>query len=297
MPKPEIDERYLDYSDLGLIPAERTVMVQQHRPKAFTTPYHHHASVELNFVTNCVMEYSFSGAQVQAPVGRPILFWGALPHSVINVSGKGEITNLYIAFSQLLQWQLPEPFIDALIRGDVLSAQNTDPIDALQFARWAKESRARDRGLDDLHRGEVEMRLRRFALSPWERLLTGRDDQNSPDKGVARIRYIEEILRFISENYASPISVSDVADHVNLSPNYAMTLFKQVIGVPIKEHIIRIRLSHAQMLLATSDSKIVSVAMDSGFGSLSSFYEAFQARNGQSPAAFRRSAHRGSANR
>ena len=58
-----------------------------------------------------------------------------------------------------------------------------------------------------------------------------------------------------------------------------MTLFRRVVGVPIKEHITRIRLSHAQMLLSNSDDKILSIAMDSGFGSLSSFYEAFQSHS------------------
>ena len=97
------------------------------------------------------------------------------------------------------------------------------------------------------------------------------------------------MLRFVADHYTSAISVNDVAEHVGLSQSYAMTLFRKVIGIPIKEHITRIRLSHAQMLLSGSDMKIVSIAMDSGFGSLSSFYEAFQARAGQSPAALRRS--------
>ena len=62
--------------------------------------------------------------------------------------------------------------------------------------------------------------------------------------------------------------------------------------LPIKEHITRIRLSHAQMLLSNSDAKILSIAMDSGFGSLSSFYEAFQSHLDTTPSVFRRDARR-----
>ena len=69
-----------------------------------------------------------------------------------------------------------------------------------------------------------------------------------------------------------------------------MTLFRRVTGISIKEHITRTRMSHAQMLLSTSNEKIVTIAMDSGFGSLSAFYEAFQSRSNQTPAAFRRQA-------
>ena len=66
-----------------------------------------------------------------------------------------------------------------------------------------------------------------------------------------------------------------------------MALFQRTIGVPIKRHITRIRISHAQMLLANSNLKILGVAMDSGFRSLSSFYDAFKRLTDKSPAAFR----------
>ena len=187
---------------------------------------------------------------------------------------------------------MPDDFIDALIRGDVLCAGATDPVDSLQFERWANEFSRTDTRIRALLAGEVEMRLRRFALSSWECLKSGSPDLTAGRKGTARMRYIEEMVRYIADNYASPITVVDVADHVNLSQNSAMTLFRRVIGVPIKEHITRIRPSHAQMRLSTTDMKILSVAMDSGFGSLSAFYEAFQARIRQTPAAFRKDAHR-----
>ena len=58
--------------------------------------------------------------------------------------------------------------------------------------------------------------------------------------------------------------------------------------MPIKAYITHIRLNHAQMLLASSDLKIIGVAMDSGFNSLSSFCEAFQTHETKTPAAFRK---------
>ena len=57
--------------------------------------------------------------------------------------------------------------------------------------------------------------------------------------------------------------------------------------MPIKKHITRVRLSHAQMFLANTDLQILSIAMDSGFNSLSSFYEAIFSLADKTPAAFR----------
>lgn len=285
-------DQYLDYSDVQYVPRAEGIMVTTHRPAKFVVPYHHHASVELNLLYDCEMSYSFSGTKVSAFPDRLIVFWGAVPHCVTEVRGAGKIVNVYVGFSELLSWQLPDSFVDALIRGDVLCATTADEIDPIQFERWAAEFLRRDQGLNGLIAGEVEMRLRRFALKPWERLKSGQEDITGGGQGRDKMRYIEEMVRYIADHYGSAISVADVADHVNLSQNYAMTLFRKVIGVPIKEHITRIRLSHAQMLLSTTNMKILSIAMDSGFGSLSAFYEAFQARTGKTPAGFRRDARR-----
>ncbi|MAF00501.1 MAG: AraC family transcriptional regulator [Geminicoccus sp.] len=238
------------------------------------------------------MEYSFSGTSVVRRSGSLTLFWGASPHGVTRVDGDGEIINIYVSFSQILRWGLPEPFLNSLIAGDVMSATAQPDTDPSQFRRWTEEIRSGDSTWRQLVLGEVEMRVRRFALEGWETVKPGYGRVKSVIGAGGAMQHIEEMLRFIADRYCDPISVTDVADSVGLSPSYAMTLFRRVVGVPIKEHITRIRLSHAQMLLSNSDDKILSIAMDSGFGSLSSFYEAFQSHLDTTPSAFRRNARR-----
>ena len=67
-----------------------------------------------------------------------------------------------------------------------------------------------------------------------------------------------------------------------------MSLFRKMMGRTIKQHITDMRMFYAKMILSETDAKVLTVAMDSGFGSLSTFYEAFQKHVGISPAAFRR---------
>lgn len=284
----DAQHEYLEYVDSKYVPLDERVIVEQHRPRKFVVPYHHHASIEINFFTNCEMEYSFSGKSISAPDDKMVVFWGGVPHCVKNVTGEGNTVNIYIAFSQMLNWNLPDEFVDALIGGDVVCTNSIETIDAMTFPRWAEEYDSANPALRQVIIGEVEMRLRRMATTGWDTLKQGGGYTRDLAGGGAAMRYIEQMLRFISTHYGSPISVTDVTDHVCLSQSYAMTLFRRVVGVPIKEHITRTRLSHAQMLLSNSEEKIVNIAMDSGFGSLSSFYEAFQARARQTPAAFRR---------
>jgi transcriptional regulator GlxA family with amidase domain len=68
-----------------------------------------------------------------------------------------------------------------------------------------------------------------------------------------------------------------------------MQLYKRAVGFSIKQSIIRHRLDAAQSMLIATDRPITSVAFECGFGSLSTFYEAFDKRFGASPVEFRRS--------
>ncbi|WP_421723580.1 helix-turn-helix domain-containing protein [Bauldia sp.] len=286
-----VEDNYLAYTDTTRVLVDEALLVERHAPTIFAVPYHHHASVEANFLIDCEMEYSFSGKPVRIPENRLTIFWGAVPHCVTSVTGTGQIVNVYVSLSQLLSWKLPQRFVSDLIAGHVICSREPDPIDTLIFPRWAEEFKRNDADLRKILAGEAEMRIRRLAAGDWECLYRGAGTAADIDAGSAKIGVVEEMLRYIVDNYASSsIGVSDMAAHVQLSESYATTLFRKVTGISLKEHITRTRLSHAQMMLSTTDKKILAIAMDSGFGSLSAFYEAFQARMHQTPGAFRREA-------
>ncbi len=96
------------------------------------------------------------------------------------------------------------------------------------------------------------------------------------------------MARFIGEHAVEDIGVEDVAAAAGLHPNYAMSLFKNAVGITIVQSITRHRLDVAQSLLIATSQPVATIAFESGFGSLSNFYHAFQQRFATSPATFRR---------
>jgi AraC-like DNA-binding protein len=98
----------------------------------------------------------------------------------------------------------------------------------------------------------------------------------------------ERIASFIAQFYTRPLKVEDVAANVGLHPNYAMSPFRQAIGSTLVGYITQHRILHAQRLLATTDARITSVALTSGFSSMSRFNAAFLERCGCSPRQFRK---------
>ena len=93
---------------------------------------------------------------------------------------------------------------------------------------------------------------------------------------------------FIAENYTRKLTTDEIGRAVKLHPNYAMGLFKKTFGLSLIDYVTQHRISHVQRLLATTDVKIVEVALDSGFNSISRFNEAFKRACNCSPREYRR---------
>lgn len=287
-----VSHGYLNSSTLSIeepiYPNECGIVLEDIMPDIFEdSHYHHHASIEMNYLHQGEMTYSFSGDDVTIKGGCFTLFWGANPHRVLSLNGASQITNVYISLSQLLQWNLPSSFISALLSGSVICARERDPIDVQLVNRWVKE-KTLEGNWHRLHALEVEARLLRLSNEGWSTILRREKQDASSLVGGKAILHFEAMLRFMSEHFSSPIGLQEVADYTGVSKGYAMSLFKKLLGKTIKEHLTDLRMYHAKMLLAESDTKIVAIALDSGFGSLSAFYDVFQKYESISPAAFRK---------
>lgn len=281
---------YSEQVDQTRVPLANDFIIERHVPDLFDTPYHHHTSVELNFLQNCEMTYSFSGQETTIKSDRITVFWGAAPHRVTNVSGKGQITNIYLSLGQFVRWGLPKEMVDAILAGSIISAKPNSNRDELWFDRLIRERDYKTIPWRRAHLHEIEARLRRLALEGWETNLIVRHRPEHAEITSQAMLHVEAMLRFVADNFTISVSVEDIARAANLSVARAGKLFRQVMGVSIKQHLTRARLSHSRMLLTETDAKVASIALDSGFLTLSAFYDAFTKANGLSPAEYRKSA-------
>jgi len=250
---------------------------------------HMHSQVELNFVLDGAMTYWFDGRRLTVSQGRLALFWGMIPHQVVDIAEPTRFVCLYIPMSVFLGLPSLSRFRDAVFRGAMIEAMEIRPFDRDIFLRWREELLSGDATLEQIVRDEVTARVRRLDREGWRDLRAVGSAIALPDRHEAERRLpIEKMARFISEHALEAISAVDVARSAGLHPNYAMTLFKRVIGQTIAQAIVRQRLDTAQSLLIGTDMPVTTIAFESGFGSLSRFYEAFGRRFGTRPNAYRR---------
>ena len=120
----------------------------------------------------------------------------------------------------------------------------------------------------------------------------GRFEQ--PQAGPTGIFDARERLRQMLDH--TPVSelielgFSGLASKARCSPRHVSRLFTDLVGVSFREKQTELRLARACELLATTDSKVVEVAMESGYQSTSLFSVMFKQRFGVSPAKWREQA-------
>lgn len=250
---------------------------------------HMHSQIEMNFVLDGAMTYWFDGREITVGEGRLCLFWGMIPHQVTDIVDPTRFVCLYVPMSVFLGLPQLSQFRDAVFRGAMIEALNIQPFDRDIFMRWREELLSGDAEVEAIVRDELTARVRRLDREGWRDLREAGIGQALADHhDPHRILHVEKMSRFIAEHALEDISADDVARHAQLHPNYAMNLFKRAVGMTINQAVTRHRLDTAQSLLISSDMAVTDIAFAAGFGSLSRFYEAFQARFGTKPGTFRK---------
>ena len=252
---------------------------------------HMHSQVELNLILQGSMTYWFDGRELTLSEGRLALFWGMIPHQAVACAEPTQFIVLYVPMSVFLELPALSRLREAIFRGAVVEALDIKPYDADMFQRWREDLLSSDEQLEQIVRDELTARVRRLDREGWHDLRNvapfalARTAHNHDHDRVIRV---ERMARYIGERALEDIDAGDVARAADLHPNYAMTLFKQAVGMTIKQSITRHRLDTAQSMLIATDLPVATIAFDCGFGSLSSFYASFEQRFRASPAAFRR---------
>ncbi|MBM3493993.1 MAG: helix-turn-helix domain-containing protein [Armatimonadetes bacterium] len=249
-----------------------------------------HNEIEANLLDGGTLTYLMAGRRVTVPAGRLTVFWGGIPHQILEFEGLTDYYVFTVPLAWFLQWRLPDHLTHAILHGAAI----TDPVagnpaaDRERFERWNEDLAAGSGGRQRAALLEIEARLLRLALSlaaDAPKLASHRGPAIVEQQHLSRA---EEMAGFIARSYTQPLTAEAIARHVGLHPNYAMALFQRTFGTTLTKYVCEHRLSHAQRLLVVSGDPIANIAFNSGFGSLSRFNEAFRKSFGCTPREYRR---------
>lgn len=99
----------------------------------------------------------------------------------------------------------------------------------------------------------------------------------------------ERIKEFVKKYYMNDISVSQIAEEFQLTPNYISAIFHQETGEKFIDYLTRIRMDNAKRLLVQNrTASVKDIAVMCGYNSPRYFSELFQKQNKMTPSAYRK---------
>lgn len=98
---------------------------------------------------------------------------------------------------------------------------------------------------------------------------------------------MEEALKYIETNYARPLNMAMVSNHVSLNYSYFSEVFKAYTGENFVIYLKKVRIRYAKELLAKGSSKLAGVAEKVGFENSKQFARVFKELEGISPGDYR----------
>jgi len=98
-----------------------------------------------------------------------------------------------------------------------------------------------------------------------------------------RSNAVAEAFRYLSEHYTENISLKDVASAIGYSTSCISHSIYEITGMNFRGVLNSMRVEHAKVLLMTTNTNIVLISVECGFGSERSFHRSFSAVTGMTP--------------
>lgn len=246
---------------------------------------HHHTETEFNFILNGAGEYNLGGKNYNIRHGDLFIIRSNEQHCIPTITSDTLLSlNMYI--SPYFLWDIcsdyiPYSKIHALINADI-------PIQNRQLDNELSECFMRIVELYDDGTPQNRFRLRSCVLQAVMLIADRIDVENENNlPPVERLSDIQKAVEFIKNNYGSAIELEDIAKSAAMSSSYLSATFKKITGMSPYNYLITTRIEKAAELIKKTDKTVMSIALECGFTSLTSFNKAFKKLVGITPVELR----------
>ncbi len=120
-----------------------------------------------------------------------------------------------------------------------------------------------------------------------EIILAAVDAVNEKRSNIKSQKTVEEVKRYVADNFSEPITIKELAEALHYNPNYLNNLFKQVTGSTILEYLTQSRIHKAKELLKGTNLRQSDIAYQVGYKNEQYFKKLFQTNTGLTPKEYR----------
>lgn len=126
--------------------------------------------------------------------------------------------------------------------------------------------------------------LNRLAMTDDRLLLSSSDMRQYSTQHSQRL---DEVIKFISDNYTSDISLDDVADIACMTTNSFCRFFKKMTNKSFVQFLNEVRIRNASRLLAQEDLPVSEICDIVGYKTITNFNRQFKHIMGTTPVIYR----------
>lgn len=98
---------------------------------------------------------------------------------------------------------------------------------------------------------------------------------------------VEQVIAYIEDNLGGDLSLTALANHVNLSPGYLAVLIKEQLNTNFQKYVLNKRIEKAKYLLKHTEKRIKEIANEVGYENQRYFSEMFKENVGCKPSEYR----------
>ena len=145
--------------------------------------------------------------------------------------------------------------------------------------------------MEALSPADSPLRCEELALGLVERVIMGMtgDRHTQPTPTARETRRVVEAIRLVESDAGRPLELKEMAASAGMSKYHFLRVFRRLTGVTPHQYLISARLRRAALALTLSRRPILEIALDAGFGDLSTFNKTFRAAFGLTPTQYRAS--------
>jgi AraC-like DNA-binding protein len=145
--------------------------------------------------------------------------------------------------------------------------------------------------MEALSYASSSLRRDELALGLIERVIAAMTgDRHTQSAPTAReTQRVVEAIRLVESDMGRPLQLKEMAASASMSKYHFLRVFRRLTGVTPHQYLISARLRRAALALASSRRPVIAIALDSGFGDLSTFNKTFRTTFGLTPTQYRAS--------
>ena len=240
--------------------------------------WHWHPEIELTLILSGKIEYQINDTSYTLLEGDGIFGNSNSLHTGRRIN-ENPCTYLSITFHPRFLYGYENSILQTKYVGFITSNESWASLPLKQNIEWQKDILNTMEEIYTLSQNpphDYEITVHQKLINIWHKLYLHYSIQ--PERGNKTLMYIQrlrEILTFIHENYATEISLEDIAESTSLSKSECCRFFKKHMNMTIFDYILYYKIQKSLPLLAT-DQSITDTAFAVGFSSASYYTQIFK---------------------